>query len=358
MSSTLTSPSTSKCSKPAGEHCRLHNPAPASQGFNNVDDVFKKLAEESNKRKINISKTIPVKGISFQQITETRKLPDGIPANIADHVAQSKKGLAHLTDEENMALSGYTGFGAGVCNSVLLGNTYQYYDRAPRWKDSEGPCDFVDREDLVSYMETIDTLLAPRQEESRIVYRGIPIYDALHDEIGASIGKELHANDTAGLAEGLKEFYKQGKIFNYDTYLSTTHSAHYAAKRTENESETKDHRYNEPFEIKGIMFELKTNAGLDVTGAARSHYADEREVVLPRDTHFKVTNVYVKPEKYDTVSGYDRKPDKLEQKTYTQLAVVVQMVEVDSQGNEITHTKPHKPTKSIEDIIPKESKSS
>jgi hypothetical protein len=355
---TVSSPArlTSKCSKPAGESCRLHNPSSGSiKNFTTVNDVFKKLEEEASKRKTKTSvKKETVKGSSFQKITDTRKLPDGISLNLDEHVAQSKKNLEHLTDEDKIALGGYTGFGAGVCNTILLGSKYEYYDKAPRWKESEGPCDFVDREDLVSYMETMDSLLENRSKEPQIVYRGIPIYDSLHDEIGSSIGKELQLNDTEGLVEGLQEYYKQGKIFNYDTYLSTTHSAHYAAKRTENSSETKDGGYyGKPAEIKGIMFELKTNAGLDVTGAARSHYAHEREVVLPRDTHFKVTNVYVKPEKYDTISGYDRKPDRLEEKTYTQLAVVVQMVEVDKDGNEITHTQPHKPRKAIEDIVPK-----
>ena len=176
MSSTLTLSSTSKCSKPTGEHCRLHNPAPARQGFNNVDDVFKKLAEESNKRKANIPKITSVKGASFQKITEPRKLADGIPLSLEEHIIQSNKNLEHLTNEEKIALGGYTGFGAGVCNTILLGSKYEYYDDAPRWKESEGPCDFVDREDLVDYMETMDRILEPLSKNQQIVYRGIPIY--------------------------------------------------------------------------------------------------------------------------------------------------------------------------------------
>lgn len=339
---------TSKCAKPAGAICRLHNPAPTT--FSNINDVFTKVDTETNKRK---TLTTPVAGVSFQKITETRKLADSIPSKIKEHMEQSNKKLEHLTDEEKLALRGYTGFSAGVCNNILFGKTYQYYDEAPKWKESAGPCDFADREDLVDYMETMDTILAPRQEESRIVYRGIPIYKSLHDEIGASIGKDLHITDTEGLVAGLKEYYKLGKTFNYNTYLSTSHSPYVAASRTNNAFNTKEDYYTKP-EIRGIMFELKTNAGLDVTGAARNH-SFEREVILPRETYFKVVGVDVRPEKYDTVSGYDhaRTPDEFKEKTFKDLAVVVQMVEVDAQGNEITHTNPHKPTKAIEDIIPK-----
>jgi hypothetical protein len=59
-----------------------------------------------------------------------------------------------------------------------------------------------------------------------------------------------------------------------------------------------------------------------------------------------VESIALKPEAYDTVSGYDRlkHPDKLKQNTFTNLAVVVQMVEVDKDGNEILHTDPHKPS--------------
>jgi len=343
--STSAHASSSKCSKPKGEYCRLHNPAPLVHHFSSVQEVLDKALTQ---KVASVSK----QGLSFSDIEETRTLPEGISRNLSTHIAQSELQLQHLTDQERMALSGYTGFGAGVCNSVLLGNKYGYYDRAPRWRDSNGPSDFVDREDLVDYMQTMDTILAPRQKEARIIYRGTPIYAALHDEIVASVGKKFSTNDTEGLLEGLKEYYKEGKIFNYPTYLSTTHSAHYAAERTENEAETYyEINYQRP-EVQGILFELKTNAGLDVTAAAHRHNAYEREVILPRDTHFKVTSVYVKPTSYDTVSGYDYEPDELEQKDYKKIAVVVQMVEVDEKGNEISGTSPHYPRKPIEEIVP------
>jgi hypothetical protein len=346
---TLSKATGTKCSKKSGEYCRLHNPAPSQQQFTSVNDVFKKVATTSEQRKTAIPSA--VQRTPFQNITETRKLAQGIPLNLEEHAAQSDAKLTHLTADERKALRGYAGFAAGVCNNVLLGKDYEYYDEAPLWKESPAPCDFVNREELVDYMETMDTVLSPRQDKQQIVYRGTPIYKSLHDEIGTAIGKDLRVSDTEGLVEGLKEFYKPGKTFNYKTYLSTTHSAHYAAQRVSNIAGTKQNYY-EKAEISGIVYEMKTNAGLDITGPGRSY---EREVALPRDTHFKVTNVYVRPETYDTVSGYDKrgKPDEITEKAYKNVAVVVQMVEVDTEGKEITHKRPHKPTTRIEDIIAK-----
>jgi len=343
----------SKCSKPKGEYCRLHNPVPVSQKFQSVNDVFSKLDRESSKR--TVPAPSPKPGISFQKISETRKLASNVPAKIEEHVQLSKLAIdkRNLSREEQIALTGYTGFAAGACNGVLLGEEYDYYDNAPVWKESEAPCDFSSREELVSYMETIDSVLSTREDKQRVVYRGIPIYESLHDEIGASIGKDLHISDTAGLVQGLEEYYKVGKTFNFSTYLSTSHSSYYAADRTDESYGTKKSYYDADPEIKGIMFEMKTNAGLDVTGLAKNRNSHEREVILPRDTHFKVTGVYVKPSAYNTVSGYDdsRRPEELHEGSFNNLAVVVQMVEVDSLGNEITHTNPHVPTTSIEDIV-------
>lgn len=340
--------SNSKCSKPVGEFCRLHNPAPVKHNFGSVADVFKAV-ENSATLKKKTSEPVSVhetSTVNFQSFDEPRFLT--VPLDLDEHVEQSKQELAHLSAEEKIALAGYTGFGAGVCNTVLLGKEYQYYEDAPLWKESTGPCDFVNREDLVDYMETMDKVLAPRQEEQRIVYRGIPIYTALHDEIGSSIGADLDVRDTDGLVEGLKEYFKEGKTFNYDTYLSTTHSADYAAERSVNTHGTKQ-TYWDKAEISGIVLEMKTNAGLDVTGATRRHHIYEREVILPRDTRFKVVGVSVRPDQY--VAASNEKGSSDQNIAHKNLAIVVQMVEVDSEGNEITHTSPHKPVPTIQDIV-------
>ena len=292
--------------------------------------------------------------VSFQDISETRRLPEGVPMVLNEHIEINEEKLKHLNADERVALAGYTSFGAGVVNNVLRAGSddvYEYYEHAPKWRETKGPGDFATREDFQDYLETTDRLLENREEERRVIYRGIPIYEELHDEIGDSIGRKLEIEDTEGLVKGLKEYYKPGKVFEYDTYLSTSLSANYAADRTSNSIGTKEDYWRKP-EIRGIVFEMKTNAGLDVTAVAR-HNSYEREVILPRETRFKVVNVEVKPEYYDTVGGYDypNYPDDLNEDKYTGVAAVVQLVEIDKDGNEITHTEPHKPVKHISEIF-------
>lgn len=291
---------------------------------------------------------LPASSVSFQPITEQRVLAEGIPALISDHIKMSKGHIeSRLSPDEQKALSGYTGFAAGAVNTVLLNRSTvaeALYDKAPLWRESNAPCDFSTREDLEDYLETMDHVLSERQEEQRVLYRGIPLYSGLHEEIEQTTGKQFRVEDTDTMMEALQEYYQPGKVFDFPSYVSTTHSAYYAADRTKEPSGTKITYYDNP-KVKGIMFEMKTNAGLDVTGVSKNH-SYEREVILPRDTRYKVESITLRPEAYDTVSGYDYLDDTEEQEreTFTGLAVVVQMVEVDKEGNEILHTDPHKPS--------------
>jgi hypothetical protein len=338
--------------------CSYHNPhAKTAPSFRSPNDVFARLASEAHARQAKAPKRPTPKPNAFQRIDEKRTLPKGIPAKIADHVQQSQENASHLSHHQQVALSAYASLTAAICNNVLRADEdydYEYYTKAPNWREADPrPCDFNKREDLVDFMETLDSALSQRQEESRVVYRGIPLYSDLHDKIGQSVGiEDIDVRDTDGLVRGLKEYYKPGTVFNEKTYLSTTSSAYYAADRSDNTYDTKQNYYDKA-EISGIVFEMKTNAGVDITGVKYSRNAYEREVVLPRDMKFKVTNVYVRPESYNTESGYDNKWDKdtLLAEDYTKLAAVVQMVEVDDDGNEITHTRPHQPRVSIEDTV-------
>lgn len=286
--------------------------------------------------------------VTFQPISEVRSLAEGIPALISEHMKMSKDHIdTKLSPDEQKALTGYTGFAAGASNSLLLKKqtvAEALYDKAPPWRESVAPCDFSTREDLEDYLETMDHVLSERQEEQRILYRGIPIYRGLHEEIENSIGKKFSVEDTETMMEGLQEYYKPGKVFDFPSYVSTTHSAYQAADRTKEVGGTKISYYDNP-KVKGIMLEMKTNAGLDVTGVSKNH-SYEREVILPRDTLYRVESITLKPEAYDTVSGFDYldDTDEQEQETFTGLAIVVQMVEVDKDGNEILHTEPHKPS--------------
>lgn len=314
-----------------------------------LDEWKEKNAAELS---ILLKETFPVKSeVFFQPVSETRKLATGIPDSIAEHIEISRNHIeSTFSAEEQKALAGYTGFGAGTANAVLLKGKIEdmdLYDQSPpSWREhSSPPCDFHNREDLHDYLETMDKVLSERQEEQRVLYRGIPIYTGLQDEFEEASGQKIYISDDDAMLKGIEAYYQPGKIFDFQTYLSTTHSAYYAGERTQNDVGTNITYWDKP-KIKGIILEMKTNAGLDVTGVARNH-SYEREVVLPRDTRFRVESVNLKPESYDTVSGFDYvdDPEEKVEENFTNLAVVVQLVEVDKDGNDITHTEPHQPSK-------------
>lgn len=330
-----------KCSKRAGEYCRLHNPAPIVQPLNSIDAVFKKFEET---KQANLQKP------TFKNSTAVRTLDASIPSDLQKHreVSLKQADVLGLDEHQRTALSAFGGFAAGIVNTVLYGNEYNYYDKAPLWReDPDGPTDFSTREDLVDFMETLDSALEKRNDASKIVYRGIPIYASIHDAIEKEAGKKISPSDSKTIMEGLKKYYTPGKVFHHKAYVSTSVSAEVAAERTENSANTKQSYYDKPERV-GIMFEMQTNAGVDITGLARPHYAYEREIVLPRDTYFKVVNVKVNPEPY--VVSSDNSKRSYDTQTFDKLACVVQLIEVDSKGNPLTG-KIHKPKKSIENSI-------
>jgi hypothetical protein len=334
----------SKCAKPKGEYCRLHNPAPKNQTFNNIDDVFSRVEKEASENRTAFHQPQPAMSV-FQGLDEQRTYDDSCPSDLDEHIQQSKEHIAHLDQQSRKAIHGYTVNLAYLCNKSILGKALAYVPDAQDWFTYKAPENFKDRENFVHYIETLDTVLETRHEQSQVLYRGMPIYSSLHDEIGDSVGLKLEFDDTEGLVKGLKEFYKPGKVIDFPIYLSTSKSADYAAKTSNDTRSTK-----EPYgkrAVRGIVFELKTNAGLDVTGI--SEFPFERETVLPRDTHFKVTAVHTQPASY-SVTHWDV-PDQAARRTG--LAAVVQMVEVDENGDEILHTRPHKPSTSVDSLVAK-----
>jgi hypothetical protein len=283
--------------------------------------------------------------VEFQDISEARVLPEGVPENIADHVKISKEHLDSTLDEmQKKALIGYTGFAAGVCNVVLRSEDgfpeHALYEDAPLWKEASlsPPTDFSTKEDLQDYMETMDTVLSERQETPRVLYRGHPIYESMREKLAAEIGEEwIDYEDHEMLLKALNSHYPEGSVIHYPSYVSTSLSAFQAADRTQEAG------WGDNSKIRGVMFEMKTNAGLDITGASSHEY--EREVVLPRDVSFRIESVHLQPQSYNTVSGFDDKyePEERCGKNFDNLAIVIQMVEVDNNGTDITHTEKHIP---------------
>jgi hypothetical protein len=311
----------SNCAKPAGQYCRLHNPAPAA---------------------------------GFQQFGMTRELASDVPHRLAEHVQQNRE-LAEelLTEEERVALSHYPYDPCGGSVSRILRSPNEpvtYDPTRPSWREPRRSVEsFASRAELVSYVETLDAALSKRQENARIVYRGMSSA-SLKAEIEKEHGDTLQLDDVDGWHEALTKFYRKGRIFKYDNYLSTSVSAAYSANWVQNRDKSE-------VPHNGVVFEMKTNAGTDITGLGETNnYAHEREVLLPRETYFKVVSVDVMPQEYKTKTGietqYEIGANIPKAETHDELAAVVQMVEVDKEGKEISHQESHFPGRSAEAAIP------
>jgi len=258
--------------------------------------------------------------VKFQELGEVRGYSQGTGADLQSVIDNSRAWTeANLTTDELTAMRGYGGFAAGIANMVALGRSYDYYDDAEPWVESDGPTDFYSREELLSFYEAVDSALdkAPRQE--RILYRGTPIYKQVHKELEESLGRKFSPADEDSLREALLKRYAIGELVSHPHYLSTSSDPEVAAERTDNLADTAVSAYDKPPAHLGILWELKSSRGLDISGIAKKHYAREREVVLPRESSFRIVSVNVFPESYETSEN-----------SYKTMAAVIQLEEVDS----------------------------
>lgn len=258
---------------------------------------------------------------SFQKAEELHTISEHIPEDLEEHRRISLEALNDLEPIQKLVLASYGGFAAGAVNSYMLGHEYLPYDKAPDWRTSDGPTDFNSIEELQDYVQELDRILERRGEQERILYRGIPIYKEIRKELEELIGQKFRPHESEPLRKALAEYFKPGKIIQYPTYLSTSHDPDIAAERCDNSSGTDESYYEPRPEMKGIQLEIKTSAGVDITGVARKHYAHEREVVLPRNMKFRVESVTIQPKSYRTIS-------EGEEKDYDDIGAVVQLVEV------------------------------
>lgn len=258
----------------------------------------------------------------FQAPHELRKISDRIPEDLELHKALSLEKISHLTELERVALRAYGGLAAGIVNNRMLGKSYEPYLQAPNWREEpRGPLDFNSIEELEDYIQVLDSVLERRGEEERILYRGIPIYNAIRDELEELIGEKIKPHETEKMARGLQAYFQEGRVIQYPTYLSTSHDPEIAAERTDETADIGGNYWDPSPELLGIQLELKTSAGIDITGIAKEHWAQEREVVLPRNMKFRVEKVVVRPQEYKTIVDG-------EVQVITKLGAIVQMTEV------------------------------
>jgi hypothetical protein len=326
----MTSAADSQCSKAPGEHCRLHNPAFPG---------------------------------GFQPFNQTRKLAGNVPCRLVEHAKENRERAKHsLNENERIAVSHYPHGSTGNFISKLLRNPdmdVTYQPERPSWLVEHRSVEaFNSREELVSYIETMDTALSQRTENNRIVYRGID-FESIREQIATEYGSPIPVDNKQEWDKAVGNFYHKDRLFAFSNYTSTTLAPTYAAGWMPPGEDNTSYR--------GVVFEMSTNAGLDITGLGENNsYAHEREVLLPRDVYFKVVNVQIAPPKYDTRAGietmHELGAELQEHKPFWgDIAAVVQMVEVDKHGNQLTpeaRVQKHIPERDSEQSVPAEAPAS
>ncbi len=269
-------------------------------------------------------------------------------ASMVSCIKESKKELGELTPSQQHALLGYTGISYQSVNKALLGVDGFQVDEWEKegWRDrNKVGSTFRDYHDAADYVNELDSFLKERNSEERITYRGIvgsgisrmlnSISGTEHYNTNGSLGHIFTDDEKSHATQKLVEHYKQGTQIKFDSYVSTSL----------NPSTGANWAYSDKNSV-GIIYEIKTNAGKNISSA--SNIDTEREVLLPRGLNFKVVNAYIpKDYKYQNAN---RVGDITEKSTKGRNGyVVVQLVEVDDLGNEIgSSVKEHIPSKKID----------
>ncbi len=199
-------------------------------------------------------------------------------------------------------------------------------DRAA-WKDSEEGYQmyFSDEEDLIDCAQHLDSALSHRSEEKRIVYRGLGVRQDSGIIRENNDGKEAHsAQERRAIMENV---YKPNTELSFDSYSSASESINIASDWSGSHA-----TWGDP--PTGIIFEIKSSAGIPV--AYLSGHDSEREILLPRGMKFKVANSYWNGDTDEDCYKYDSTHTSSPQYAKNPNVLIVQLVEVDEQGSEIS----------------------
>lgn len=252
---------------------------------------------------------------AFKGRGETRLLLR--PDNLEEHAQIATAEMQHmdLTAEEQDAIWNYTSYMHEDTNKILRGK--ESVEFTPEDEEDEYQArHFRSGEHINDYVASIDRVLSHRNPEKRVLYRGVGVHgiNSILDE------KRAYPKDRSDeeMVDDLVQHYAPGKSFAFDTYSSTSHDAGFASEFTSSGSVQ-------------LVYEMKTNAGVDVTHL--SDEPDEREVIVPRGMRFKVENVYAD----DSYTG--------DSTVNSGTVVVVQLTEVDAHDEEMDTMDPFLPEK-------------
>lgn len=289
----------------------------------NPDQLAKITA--ASEKKVTITHSTRDTGVEGQLLLakdELRNWNPKIPTDLDEHIQQSLEALSHLSAEEKQALELYRGHYHESINGALTGRSplqYNPYYAGGHWKTSTSATAFHDFNDFKDYLDLMDSALSKRSAESRVIYRGVSAVGAFN----LAKGTDSEVNDpdldsskenTENIKTALMQHNAPGTEIQFDGYASTSLDPSVATIWAGS-------GHGKP----AVIYEIQTSLGSDVTGISDFGGADEREVILPRSSRFKVVNVFTNSE-YSCESADG---GVIEKNSYTDgNTVVVQLVEL------------------------------
>lgn len=263
--------------------------------------------------------------VGFQPAHESRKLL--VPTDFDEYLEYSSSSLdsAQLSREEESAVTLYTDKLHQEMNRAL--RRIGPINISQEEQDSEDKEFFESEEDFSEHVQLLDSALSHRQDKKRVLYRGVGQYG-----LGEVLNKGLaypKNRSPEEFVEDIQSHYALNKIVTFDSYTSTSHSGLVADNFADLGGDG----------IK-VIYEVKTNAGINSAHLSEDEaHAEEREVILPRGLRFRVDNVM-------PVSEYSASEitDPGEEMTAAGNYVIVQMAEVDENGQEMDTNSQHLPT--------------
>jgi len=182
----------------------------------------------------------------------------------AAYIEYSATWVDRLSPEEIAAARWLTSNGSSEMAEYLTGNITPSAYAQFKGEGIEGK-----RKRIEKNISFLDAALAKHTGEERIVYRGVSDY-FFPKEVKDTQFTEDYAKTLKKFTDSLKE---KGTI-EFNSYLSTSLDSNIAAN----------------FGTNDVIFEMKTSRAVPV-GVASAWQATEREMIIPRNTKFRIVNI-------------------------------------------------------------------
>lgn len=296
---------------------KAHTPALSYANDNNEESITGTVTP------LQAAKIRPIEEYGFKAPQEPR-LYEGT-YDFDEYMEECKVNSRSMTETQEQAVKLYTYDLYEPLNKYFIRKDVEHiFDKdvygkfgGTKWSDDYNPSNssFYDEEDLIDYATKLDSVLEKRNAEPQILYRGAAFYP---EEEGMTY-EEKRAQ--------LESSYALGNEIAFDGYSSTTVIPEVAS------SFSRMQLKNNHQEMFGVQYEMKTSAGIAV--AHISGNDEEREIVLPRGMNYKVVNSYWDSGDYEYESIY-HDDSKEHRKNKNCNMFIVQLVEVDANGEEVT----------------------